>query len=120
MGQMSAKRCYAQSQITRLVFLRVVYMVFYGHFPTTGGPNDNTPHLTPEQWAHALQLFHQSQSVPLTPPLLTPLPASRLPLPDPVIDPAPQPPCDIAFDTRLEALEREVEDLKTKTHQFRL
>ncbi|KAJ7887815.1 hypothetical protein B0H14DRAFT_3430427 [Mycena olivaceomarginata] len=89
-------------------------MAFYGHFPTTGGPNDNTPHLTPEQWAHALQLFHQSQSVPPTPQLSTPLPAPRLPLPDPVIDPALQPPRDIAFDTRLEALEREVEDLKTK------
>ncbi|KAJ7856806.1 hypothetical protein B0H14DRAFT_3448199 [Mycena olivaceomarginata] len=109
-----ARRCYAQSQITRLVFLSVMYMAFHSHFPTTGGPNDNTPHLTPEQWAHALQLFHQSQSVPPTPQLSTPPPAPHLPLRDPVIDPVLQPPRDIALDTRLEALEREVEDLKTK------
>ncbi|KAJ7669696.1 hypothetical protein B0H17DRAFT_1142035 [Mycena rosella] len=81
---------------------------FSGHYPYTAGPNDAPPiPLTPQQLALAYHHFQFMQQNTMPPPPPPPPQA-------PVIDPALQVQDPNTNTQRLEALEREVRDLKAE------
>ncbi|KAJ7094792.1 hypothetical protein C8R44DRAFT_749377 [Mycena epipterygia] len=84
-------------------------MAFYGQFPPAAGPSHAPmPQLSPEQYAMAVQHFQYQMQIPI----ITPPRPPHLPLPSPVIDPSLQSPDELSTEQRIQALEREINDLK--------
>ncbi|KAF7345918.1 hypothetical protein MVEN_01614000 [Mycena venus] len=81
-------------------------MAFLGPFPSTSGPNDPRPALTPEQYALAIQHYHFMQNT------LPHAPSTQLTTP--VIDPSLREPTPIDAEERISSLEREVRELKAQ------
>ncbi|KAJ6601993.1 hypothetical protein DFH09DRAFT_1069537 [Mycena vulgaris] len=88
-------------------------MAFFGAYPSTAGPNDPVPvQLTPQQYQYAIQQYRQQQQQ-MQPPLLPPAPPALPHRPPPSIDPRLQTIDFNATAQRLNALEQEVQELKS-------
>ncbi|KAJ6556976.1 hypothetical protein DFH09DRAFT_1317551 [Mycena vulgaris] len=87
-------------------------MSISGRFPSTAGPDDPTPLLTPQQYQYAIQQYLQQQQQPQS--QAPPPPPPPPPRPTPVIDPRLQTIDSNATAQRLDALEHQVEEMKSQ------